>query len=415
LKGVAARQERKKFFFEALWAARFRLRGCAAPSSGRQKQKTFLLPGDVPKTRVKVAKVFCGAFFQKSDLLLTFFLLFGLSAHAQVIDPASTPLNQPARMSGLAASGLFNAVTLAGGRLVAAGELGRILWSDDDGQSWRQARTPTSVTLTNIRFVSPREGWAVGQMGVILHSVDGGQDWTMQFDGVRENQALVRAAQADLREGGASAVNSANVQAAQQFAGGGPSVPLLALLPLSPSQVIVAGAFGMAFTTADSGANWQPIFDRIPNPNGFHIYSIVQGGDAMYFAGEQGMLLREDADGRFTTLSTPFQGTFFGALITPDKALLVFGLQGTVLRSGDAGQSWHAVQSQDGAGIDCGIVLKNGDILLGDEAGNLLESPDDGMSFRATAVGAPVTALAQAPDGTIIAAGPFGLSRVAGN
>jgi len=341
-----------------------------------------------------------------------FWLMAALPGFAQTIDPATTPLDQPAHMTSLAASGLFTAMALAGDRLVAAGERGRIVWSDDGGQSWLQARTPTSVTLTNIRFVSPREGWAVGQMGVILHTLDGGQDWTLQYDGIRANQALVAAAKADLSAGGANPLDTSNLQAAQQFAGGGPSVPLLALLPLSSSQVIVAGAFGMAFSTADSGATWQPIFDQIPNPNGLHIYSIVQDGDAMYFAGEEGMLLRQGADRRFTTLSTPFQGTFFGALITPGKALLLFGLQGTVLRSADAGRTWHQFQAIDGAGIDCGIVLRDGDILLGDEAGNLLLSHDDGNSFHAMSIGPPVTALAELPGGGIIVAGPAGLLRI---
>jgi photosystem II stability/assembly factor-like uncharacterized protein len=335
-----------------------------------------------------------------------------LPGYAQAIDPATTPLDQPAQMTSLASSGLFTSVTRAGDRLVAAGERGRIVWSDDDGRSWRQAPTPTSVTLTNIRFVSPREGWAVGQMGVILHTLDGGQDWTLQLDGVRANLLLVAAAKADLSAGGPTPLDTANLQAAQQFAGGGPSVPLLALLPLSSGQVMVAGAFGMAFTTADAGVTWQPIFDRIPNPNGQHIYSIIQDGDALYFAGEQGMLLRRGADGAFTTLTTPFQGTIFGALVTPSKALLLFGLQGTALRSADDGRTWHESQSIDGAGIDCGIVLRNGDILLGDEAGNLLLSHDDGASFHAIFAGAPVTAVAQAPDGAIVAAGPAGLSRI---
>jgi len=349
---------------------------------------------------------------RRAALAVCFWLCAALPVHAQPIDPATTPLNQPARMTSLAASGLITSLALAGDRLVAAGERGRIVWSDDDGRSWRQALTPTSVTLTSIRFVSPQEGWAIGQMGVILHTRDGGQDWTLQFDGVRANQALVAAARTDLSTGGASALNTANVQAAQQFAGGGASVPLLALLPLSPRQAIVAGAYGMAFTTADSGRTWQPIFDSIPNPNGLHLYSIVQDGDALFFAGEQGILLRRGANRQFTTLATPFQGTFFGALVTPAKALLLFGLQGTVLRSADAGQTWHEVQAEDGAGIDCGIVLRDGDILLGDEAGNLLLSHDDGVSFRPLFVGAPVTALAQAPDGAIIIAGPAGLARI---
>ncbi len=335
-----------------------------------------------------------------------------LPVHAQPIDPDTTPLDQPARMTSLASTGLFTSVALARDRVVAAGERGHIVWSDDDGRSWRQARTPTSVTLTNVRFVSPREGWAIGQMGVILHTVDGGEDWTLQFDGVRANQALVAAARTDLSAGGANALNTANMQAAQQFAGGGPSVPLLALLPLSPRQAIVAGAYGMAFTTTDSGGSWQPMFDSIPNPNGLHFYSIVQDGDALFFAGEQGILLRRSADRQFTTLPTPFQGTFFGALVTPAKALLLFGLQGTVLRSADEGETWHEVQAADGAGIDCGVVLRNGDVLLGDEAGNLLMSHDDGVSFRPIFVGAPVTALAQAADGAIIIAGPAGLARL---
>jgi len=60
--------ESKKFFFEPFRAARFSPR--FARPSGRENQKTFLLPGDVAKSRVKVKKVFCGAFLQKSDLLL---------------------------------------------------------------------------------------------------------------------------------------------------------------------------------------------------------------------------------------------------------------------------------------------------------------------------------------------------------
>jgi hypothetical protein len=38
----------------------------------KKKQKTFVSfpPGDVASSRVKVTKVFCGAFFQKSDRFL---------------------------------------------------------------------------------------------------------------------------------------------------------------------------------------------------------------------------------------------------------------------------------------------------------------------------------------------------------
>jgi len=48
--------KRKRFFFE------------------KKNQKTFASfpPGDVPTAQVKVTKVFCGAFLQKSDRFLAF-------------------------------------------------------------------------------------------------------------------------------------------------------------------------------------------------------------------------------------------------------------------------------------------------------------------------------------------------------
>jgi hypothetical protein len=36
----------------------------------KKLRKKLLLPGDVENSRVKVSKVFCGAFLQKSDLFL---------------------------------------------------------------------------------------------------------------------------------------------------------------------------------------------------------------------------------------------------------------------------------------------------------------------------------------------------------
>src|SRR5690606_9884464 len=79
------------------------------------------------------------------------------------------------------------AVSRAGNRLVAVGERGVVLLSDDDGRNWHQAENvPVSVTLTDVHFVSATHGWAVGHSGVVLHSADGGETWQRQLDG---NQA----------------------------------------------------------------------------------------------------------------------------------------------------------------------------------------------------------------------------------
>ena len=349
----------------------------------------------------------------KTALIGLLLLAGAVQASAGGIDIAKTTLNLPSILIRNPQIGLFNAVALAGKRLVAVGEGGRIILSDDNGVSWRQVQTPTSVTLTNVRFASPSTGWAIGNMGVVLRTTDAGLTWQMQFDGVRANQQILSAAQADLAHTVPDkATAQANLQAAQILAGGGPSVPFLYVLPLTTQNVMVVGAYGLAFTSADGGHSFQPFTDATPNPNGLHIYTVIPDGDQLIFAGEQGLLLRRDAAGAFTTLSSSAQGTFFGGLKSPGGAILVYGLQGTILRSTDAGTTWQQVTSPTLATIDCGVVLKNGNILLGDQVGDLLLSKDDGKSFSMTVVGEPVVALTETADGMIVMAGAEKVSRV---
>jgi photosystem II stability/assembly factor-like uncharacterized protein len=74
----------------------------------------------------------------------------------------------------------------AGARIVAVGDHGVVLLSDDNGKTFRQARTvPVDAALTGVSFVDARQGWAVGHWGVILHSEDGGETWTVQRSDVR--------------------------------------------------------------------------------------------------------------------------------------------------------------------------------------------------------------------------------------
>ncbi|MBW2369941.1 MAG: hypothetical protein JRH15_18880, partial [Deltaproteobacteria bacterium] len=53
------------------------------------------------------------------------------------------PLDRPAVMSRGAAHSVLLDVTTAGERLVAVGERGIVVLSDDAGHTWRQAKVPT--------------------------------------------------------------------------------------------------------------------------------------------------------------------------------------------------------------------------------------------------------------------------------
>ena len=101
------------------------------------------------------------------------------------------PLALPAQASAFAHRSLLQGAARAGTRLVAVGQRGHIVHSDDDGASWKQASVPVSSDLTAVRFVNENRGWAVGHDGVVLHSADGGRNWTLQLDGRRANQLVV--------------------------------------------------------------------------------------------------------------------------------------------------------------------------------------------------------------------------------
>ncbi|MES2943818.1 MAG: glycosyl hydrolase, partial [Pseudomonadota bacterium] len=59
---------------------------------------------------------------------------------------APAVLSQAARLTPKALGAATLAVTRAGKRLVAVGERGTVLLSDDNGVSWRQASVPVQAT-----------------------------------------------------------------------------------------------------------------------------------------------------------------------------------------------------------------------------------------------------------------------------
>src|SRR3546814_20788149 len=90
----------------------------------------------------------------------------------------------------------------------------------------------------------------------------------------------------------------------------------------------IVGAFNLVLATSDGGEHWMPWLDRSDNPKAYHLYAIRQVGGSIYAVGEQGLVLKLDADAqRLRALALPYGGTLFG--ITGDDAgVIVYGLRG---------------------------------------------------------------------------------------
>jgi photosystem II stability/assembly factor-like uncharacterized protein len=323
---------------------------------------------------------------------------------------ATTPLARPAKASALAPRFPLMAVTRAGDRIVAVGERGHILYSDDSGTSWRQAQVPVSVALTSVRFASPKLGWAAGHGGVILHSADGGQTWVRQLDGVLAAGLILGAAQK----------GNADLESAQRGVREGADKPFLDLYFSNEKNGIAVGAYGMVFTTADGGTTWAAALDRVPNPEKKHLYAIRAVGNALYIAGEQGALFRS-ADGgrRFDRVASPYRGSLFDLVASAADEVLLLGLRGNLFRSGDAGASWSKVELPSTYTLTGATVLADKSLLLSDEAGTLWKSTDGGRSFAPSRSqgGFPLSAIVQAANGSVIGVGARGVvvRALAGN
>lgn len=337
-------------------------------------------------------------------LLLGGLLTLGAAQIASAATSAD-PLNRPAPSVAQPQRALLNGIVRAGQRLVAVGEHGLVIWSDDNGKAWHQAAVPVDVNLTAVAFVDKNHGWAIGHQGVVLSSEDGGESWRKRLDGIQA--AALTLAQAEQEAASLDeAARDEYLNAAQRLVDDGPDKPLLALMFNGPNRVSVVGAFNLALRSRDGGRTWRAFSGQVENPDGLHLYALQTQGRTRFIAGEQGLLLATSpGGGSFKRLASPCEGSYFGLLSLASDRLLLFGLQANVFRSDDGGQQWQPV-TIDGAkaSFNAGLQLSDGSVVLLDQGGRVYTSRDQGRSFRPVPFGwgAPLTAVAQATDGSLV-------------
>lgn len=297
------------------------------------------------------------------------------------------PLDVPAEKSELAVKSLLNGVTYAGSRLVSVGIHGHIIYSDDGGTRWTQAKVPVSSDLTAVHFPTPKKGWAVGTDGVVLHSADGGATWIKQFDG-RVAAQVVKTYYTQ------NPVKDADTIIQRFSEDGGQDKVILDVWFQNETTGFIVGDFSLIFQTTDGGKSWVPWNHRIDNPKNLHLMSIRQVEQGLYISGERGLLLKLDQKTeKFTALSTPYNGSFFGIIGKPG-ALVAFGLRGNIFVSRNGGASWQGVNSGTDIGLMGGTVTEDGRIVLVSSTGQVLISADNAASFKLLAQSNPIPASA---------------------
>ncbi len=304
------------------------------------------------------------------------------------------------------------AVTNAGQRLVAVGVHGVIVYSDDSGQSWAQAKVPVDVTLTAVRFANAQDGWAVGHYGVVLHTTDGGLTWQKQLDGNQVNQMTMAAAQAAVAANDPSLGTPRAIARADHFMAGGPENPFLSLIATDANNVTVFGAYRMTFKSTDGGKDWVDWSLHVGDAISHNLYDVTRVGTDIFLVGEAGSVYRSTDNGMtFPAVTVPAQSTLFAVLPTGDGGVFTFGVAGLAFRSADAGKTWQPVNFDTQSNLTAGVVLSSGAIIVGNEAGAIGISTDHAQTFSPLPGFQPmeIFGLVQAPDGDVVAVGSAGV------
>ena len=330
-----------------------------------------------------------------------------LASSGKVAVPPPPPTGDEAVHTKLATEALLLGVTHAGSRIVAVGEYGDVLLSDDEGKSWHQAKTvPTNVTLTAVDFVDDKTGWAVGHDTVILKTEDGGETWVKQYGGGESDNALLSVYFADASHGWA--VGAFNFTAETKDGGktwverktlmppgSGPATsaadPSAALTgPKDPSEVASAPAPAAPTPAAPTpparpGAPADPYAAATGDEN--HLNAMFAGPDAstLFIAAEAGAMYRSlDAGVTWQKVLTGYPGSFWGGLTAKDGSVYAAGMRGNLWRSTDKGATWTKLDTSGAdQSIATGLQLADGSLVFVGLGGQVLYSPD-GAKFTLT-------------------------------
>ncbi len=260
------------------------------------------------------------------------------------------------------------------GRMVAVGERGHVILSDD-GETWRQARVvPTRSTLTSVE-ASGRRLWAAGHDTVIITSGDGGETWTREYFDPERQQAVMGLHFVDEQNG------------------------------------VAIGAYGLYLTTDDGGENW--LDGAVDDENEFHLNDMVRFDDGRrIIAGEAGYSYRSFDDGEsWEPLDLPYLGSMWGAVAVRNDCVIFFGLRGHIFESCDFGDSWEeltvdTLSSLSGAAFDRGKTL-----IAGNSGALLIRDGGSPFTVREHSSGVDFAAVLALGDGRFILVGEDGVHR----
>ena len=293
----------------------------------------------------------------------------------------------PAIKSQLAEQGLLLDAASNGHRLLVAGEQGHILFSDDSGETWAHSDVPVSLAITAVAFAGEDHAWATAHDGFLLHSTDNGQSWQTKYSGSNIAELSVGALE--------ERVESIRAELAEATDETREDL----------EWALEDGLFAIEEATEaiDTGMT-TPLLD-------VWFYDANNG----FALGAYGVFLRT-RDGGVTwvvdsnRLDNLDKYHLYGIARSTAGTLLVAGEAGTLLRSLDDGMTWERIETSYSGSFFGTVAARDGALLVFGLRGNVFRSTDEGETWSAVDTGDERTLMTGTirDDGTLILAGSAG-------
>lgn len=271
----------------------------------------------------------------------------------------------------------FNDLVAVNGRLVAVGERGTIVVSENNGQSWRitHGDDKDPVTLTNINALTDDLLLAVGHDSVMLRSVDGGLNWELVM---RDSEA---------------------------------GEPFMGTWSADGKNIFAYGSFGKFLVSTDAGktfvAQELDIF-------GEHLNAMAGDDEGTrIMVGEMGLVLRSfDGGAAWHKIDPFYQGSLFGVAHLNGTRWVAYGMRGHVFFSSNNGDSWTKVDIGSELPLYGHAVSSNGkNMVIVGTAGVLVSLNDQGQLLETSNISGlgTLTSALILPSGSVFVAGQRGL------
>lgn len=218
--------------------------------------------------------------------------------------------------------------------------------------SWHWCRSSVNSTLIDITFIDSGRGWAVGAGGTLLFTNDSGRNWAKQHLGT------------------SMMLNSVIFRSDGIFGW-------------------IAGERGILLETRDGARSWEAKdikqIKGMTSDVDLHFGAICERGQAVCFVGNEGTILRADANGEnWKRVPSKSNERLWSIDFNPSGQIgCIVGSRGGVLVTQNGGNTWHSRHTGIDFPLYCGTLHPNDRTIwiVGDE-GTALVSNDLGLTWE---------------------------------